>query len=442
MATTFEYRARDAHGGERAGTLGGASSAAVARELSGMGLVPLVIRPLAGRQAAAAAGSAAQGPAMGGTGAGAAAGSAGAAIGPAAWLARLRRPSAKRLQQGLGLVMRELASLLRAGVPLMRALQLTADSSADEPVRAALQRITRDLDNGHNLVAAAEHEHRASGLITPYDIAMLQVGEQTGRLPEAFADLYRQREFTAATNEQVGAALRYPAFVILTCLMALVVVNLWVIPAFAKVFAQARAELPLLTQLLLATSNGMIKGWPLMLVTVVGGTWGWKRWLASPRGHLWWDRRKLRLPIIGRILEGIVLSRLASSLSSSISAGLTISDALSVTARTLGNRWFQLRLEQMCHDLARGSSITASARHMGVLPPTMLQMFAIGEESGSLEELMREIASHYQSEVDYAIKRLSATLEPILIWFLGICVLVLALGIFMPMWDLGRATAR
>jgi MSHA biogenesis protein MshG len=429
MSTTFDYRARDAQGGKHQGRLGGTSAAAVARELATMGLVPVEIR-------AGPAGASAAAPAAGSTA------SAGRPAAPGGLLARLRQPSPKRLQASLSLICRELAALLRAGVPLMRALQLVADSSADEPVRAALLRITRDLDNGHNLVAAAEHEQRASGLITPYDIAMLQVGEQTGRLPEAFADLHRQREFAAATGEQVAAALRYPSFVILTCLIAVIVVNIWVIPAFAKVFASAHTELPALTQLLLGMSNLMKVGWPYGLALAGGGIYGWRRWMATPQGHLWWDQHKLRLPIIGRILEGIVLARLSGALASAISAGLTISDSLTVTARTLGNAWFEMQLMRMCNELARGTSITAAARNMGVLPPTMLQLFAIGEESGSLEELMREISVHYQAEVDYSVKRLSATLEPVLIWFLGIGVLILALGVFMPMWDLGKATVK
>lgn len=425
MATLqFDYRARDTSGTLRQGTLGGETSAAVARELAGMGLVPVEIRA---RQAAAAvaAASTATSPAPRGS-----------------LLARLRKPSAKRLQASLSLVWRELAALLRAGVPLMRALKLVADSSPDESIRAALNRISRDLDNGHNLVAAAEHEHRASGLITPYDIAMLQVGEQTGRLPEAFADLHRQREFAIATSEQVGSALRYPAFVILTCLAALVVVNIWVIPSFAKVFAQARTELPALTKLLLGMSRLMLAWWPTLLGLTAAGAFGWRQWLGSTAGRLWWDRVKLRLPIVGRILEGIVLARLSGSLASAISAGLTISDALTVAARTLGNAWYEQKLMQMVVELARGTSFTAAARNMGVLPPTMLQLFAIGDESGSLEELMREISVHHQAEVDHAIKKLSSTLEPILIWFLGMGVLVLALGVFMPMWDLGRATVK
>ncbi len=355
-----------------------------------------------------------------------------------AWL----RPSRKRVQAAFGLVLRELAALLRAGVPLMRALQLVADSASEVPVRDALQRISRDLDNGHNLVKAAEHEHRATGLFTPYDIAMLQVGEQTGRLPEALSALHSHREFTRSTNEQVAAALRYPAFVVLTCLIAMVVINIFVIPAFARVFAQARTPLPWLTLALLAGSNFMLRTWPLLLVAAAGASFGWRRWLKNPRGRLWWDRVKLRLPIVGNILQNIVLARLSASLSSSLAAGLTLTESITVTARTLDNQWFEAKLQHMCNDLARGSSITAASRNMGVLPPTMLQLFAIGEESGSLEELMREISQHYQSNVDFAVRRLSATLEPILIWLLGMGVLVLALGVFMPMWDLGRSAVR
>ena len=410
----------------RTGVLAGATSGAVAKDLAGMGWVALDIR------ARAAAGKPLESPAK----------TISLSARWAVLVSRITAPNQKRMQESLGLVLRELAALLRAGVPLMRALQLCGDSCAQEPVRALLQRIARDLDNGHNLVAAAEREHRTSGLITTYDVAMLQVGEQTGRLPEAFTDLFRHREFVRSTNEQVGAALRYPAFVILTCAMALVVVNLWVIPSFAKVFAQARAELPMLTQVLLGTSKLMIKGWPAGLALTIITVFSWKRWTSSTPGRLWWDRCKLRLPIVGKILQGIVLARLSASLASAIKAGLTISDALTVTGRTLDNAWYESRIQQMCNELARGTSITAAARNMAVLPPTMLQLFAIGEESGSLEELMREIAVHYESEVDYSVKRLSATLEPILIWFLGIGVLILALGVFMPMWDLGRTTMK
>jgi MSHA biogenesis protein MshG len=442
MAETFQYRARDKAGIEQRGSVSGTSSASVARELVERGWVPIDIRVGAAVKAviqaqaqtsarAAAAAEASASPQR----------SSAPAASAAVPVARLNKGAAKkRAQANFSIVLRELAALLRAGVSLLRALQLAGDSTEDAHVRGGLQRISRDLDNGHTLSAAAEHEQRGTGLLSPYDVAMIQVGEQTGRLPECFADLHRQREFVRSTNEQVASALRYPAFVLLTCAMAVVVVNLFVLPSFAKVFAQSHAPLPLLTQMLMGMSALMLRWWPLGLGGAVAAAFAWRRWTATERGLLWWDRNKLRLPIVGRILEGIVLARLAGSLSSAMTAGLTINDALNVAARTLDNSWFETRLQRMRSDLARGSSISASARNMGVLPPTLMQLFTIGEESGSLEELMREIAVHYQTEVDYAIKTLSATLEPILIWFLGMGVLVLALGVFMPMWDLGRAT--
>jgi MSHA biogenesis protein MshG len=452
MSETFEFLARDSNGTQQRGSVSGTSSASVARELVSKGWTPIDIRAKAAVQAvvqAAASHSA--------RAAAAAEASASpprrAASPPAAALAKPVAKAAgfwtsrggagkKRAQGNFSIVLRELAALLRASVPLLRALQLAADSTADEHVRTGLQRISRDLDNGHNLSAAAEHEQRLTGLLSPYDVAMIQVGEQTGRLPECFADLYRQREFVRSTNEQVSAALRYPAFVLLTCAMAVVVVNLFVLPSFAKVFAQSHTPLPLLTQFLMGASALMLRWWPLGVGGVVAAVFAWRRWTATEQGLMWWDRNKLRLPIVGRILEGIVLSRLAGALASAITAGLTINDALNVAARTLDNSWFESRLQRMRNDLARGTSISAAARNMGVLPSTMQQLFTIGEESGSLEELMSEIAVHYQTEVDYSIKQLSATLEPILIWFLGMGVLVLALGVFMPMWDLGRATVH
>ncbi len=435
-AATYQFRARDANGVEQRGTVQGDSTSSIARELVSRGLVPIDIKAISKGAAPAPAPA----PAHAASGAEGAAKPAQAGESKPISFSFGNPANSKRAQIGFGLVLRELAALLRAGVPLMRALKLATDGATEELVRDALTRLARDLDNGHNLVAAAEHEHRISGLITSYDIAMLQVGEQTGRLPEALADLHRHREFQRATAEQVASALRYPSFVILTCVLAMVVVNIFVIPSFAKVFAQAHAELPMLTLFLLGMSNFMLAYWHALLVAVAAAVYGWRRWLGTPEGLLWWDRVKLRIPVVGPILEGIVLARLSASLASSISAGLTLSDSITVTSRTLANTWFEGKLAAMNNELARGTSIAAASRNMGVLPPTMVQMFAIGEESGSLEELMREISVHYQSNVDFSVKRLSATLEPILIWFLGMCVLVLALGVFMPMWDLGKAT--
>jgi MSHA biogenesis protein MshG len=456
MEQSFAYRARDANGQEKRGQRPGASALAVAQELVRLGMTPLEVKAAGGGSGGgkttttassnpANPGNAGSAPtvASGGAAAADAAGAEPEGSQPARtsrW--RWHKHIGAASETAFGMALRELAALLKAGVPLMRALTLASETGTDEHVRLALKRIAADLDSGLALTDAAQNERQRSGLIGAYDVAMLQVGEKTGRLPECFADMHRHREFQNRTQKQVGSALRYPMFVVLTCVIAMVVVNIWVIPSFAKVFAATRSELPALTLLLLNTSKLMLKTWPVLLAATVLGWFAWTRWTGTEQGRLWWDRVKLKLPIIGSILMGIQMSRLSAALASSIAAGLTISDSLVVAGRTLGNRWVESRVQQMCADLARGTSIAYAARSMGVLPNTMLQMFAIGEESGSLEALMREISQHYQAEVDHAIGKLSETIEPLMIWIMGGGVLVLALGIFMPMWDLGSATLK
>jgi len=444
---TFRFSAREAGGALHAGTMAAPSSRAAAAELAGRGWTPLRIEAHAEAPRAAAGGATAIGT---GTGTGTTLASIAIALpqlgsllkGGASASTSRRQARAARTQQALGFVLRELAALLKAGVPILRALRLSADACHDLHVKGLLERMATDLDAGHDLSTAAAREVTVSGLFADYDVAMLRVGERTGRLTESFHALYTHREFMRGTREQVGAALRYPAFVIGTCLLAMVVMNLFVIPQFAKVFRNLNTELPLLTRVLMATSDAMVQYGPAMFVALAAGVFAFMRWKASDAGRLVWDRLLLRLPLVGGILTGIQMTRFTRSFSSSFSAGLTIAQALDVTAQTLGNRHVEARVRGMLVDLERGTTIAQAARNAAVFPPTLLQLIAIGEETGSLEELTAEMALHYEHEVSHAISRLSATVEPLLIWLLGMGVLVLALGVFMPMWDLGRASIK
>jgi MSHA biogenesis protein MshG len=213
-----------------------------------------------------------------------------------------------------------------------------------------------------------------------------------------------------------------------------------VIPSFKRVFANLHTELPLLTRVLMGTSEFMVNYWPVVGVIIAVAALGFRAWVMSADGRYAWDKLRVGIPIVGPILRGILMTRFTESFSASFSAGLTVNQSLEVTAQTLGNAWADKCVRGMCADLERGSSISAAARNAAFFPPTLLQLIAIGEETGSLDELLAEMSLHYQSEVEYSIKRLSATLEPVLIWVLGMGVLVLALGVFMPMWELGRAT--
>lgn len=437
---TFRFSARAAGGALETGQLSASSSRAAAAELAGRGLVPLHIEAAPAAAAGASSGdgtlaSVAVLPPLGSWWPGGRRGATG--------VSSLRhRAKSPRTQQALGFVLREVSALLKAGVPILRALRLSEDACHDPQVKGLLDRLATSLDGGRDLSSAAASEVTGSGLFTDYDVAMLRVGESTGRLTESFHALHLHREFMRTTREQVVSAVRYPVFVIGTCVLAMVIVNLFVIPQFARVFRNLNAELPVLTRLLMFTSETIQQGWPAMLAAVVAGGFAFKRWTGTSAGRLSWDRLLLRTPLVGGILNGIVMTRFARSFSSSFKAGLTVTQALDITAQTLGNAHVEQRVRGMLVDLERGASIAAAARQAGVFPTTLLQIITIGEETGSLEELLGEMATHYETEVSYSIARLSAAIEPLLIWFLGMGVLVLALGVFMPMWELGRASIK
>ena len=432
----FNYTARDRSGTAQQGSGDAPSAGAFAAQLIARGLTPVAIRADGGGAVATAANADAG---RAGTGTGANLGET---------LAALRRSlsgerSAERPDpRAMTMSLRELAALLKAGIPIMRALRLVAETSDSPSLRACYENVIADLDSGRDLAGAMEREMQRSGAFERYDVAMVSVGERTGRLDRALHDLYDHRAFMRQTAEQVASAMRYPMFVVATCLIALVVINLFVIPSFAKVFANLNTELPLLTRVLLGSSRLMVTWWPFMAATGVLGTLALRRWIQTPEGRLKWDALLLRAPLIGPVLYRIVLSRFTSSLASSLASGLTITVALQATSQTLGNAHMAAALDRLQNSVERGESLSRAAVATGAFPPALLQILAIGEESGTLDELLQEMSVHYHSEVEYAVKRLSANLEPILIAVFGAGVLVMALGVFMPMWELGRASTR
>jgi MSHA biogenesis protein MshG len=215
-----------------------------------------------------------------------------------------------------------------------------------------------------------------------------------------------------------------------------------VVPAFAKVFASFHTELPLLTKVLIASSNFMVDWWWGIAVGAAGGAFAWRGWLATAEGRLTWDRWKLRIPIAGKIILKATLSRFARSFALAARSGVPVISGLGLVARTVDNEHIGARIERMREGVSRGESVLRTAHAAGVFTPVALQMIAVGEESGALDQLIEDVADMYQRDVQYELKTLSAQLEPILITMLGVMVLILALGVFLPMWDLSQAMFR
>ncbi|MES2150467.1 MAG: type II secretion system F family protein [Pseudomonadota bacterium] len=403
----FAYKGRNARGELMQGVLEGADSGVVASQLFATGVTPIEVTLT---QRAVTSGGNEQG-----------------------WWEKLSEK--KVTSMDVQLFSRQLYTLLKSGVPIMRGLAGLQESAISKSFGRIIKDLRESLDSGRELSAAMR---RHPDVFSNFYLSMVRVGEMTGRLEEVFLRLFDHLEFDRSMRERVKSALRYPSFVVLAMVIAMVVVNVFVIPQFVKVFASFGAELPLMTRILIASSNFTVAYWPLLLAGVVVGFFGFRAWLGTTKGRYAWDKHKLKFPIAGKIIMKGTMARFARSFALSSKSGVPIVQALTVVSQTVDNAYLAARIEQMRDGVERGESILRTSVTAGVFTPVVLQMIAVGEETGSLDDLMDEIAQMYEREVDYELKTLSAQIEPIMITFLGAMVLVLALGIFLPIWDLGK----
>jgi MSHA biogenesis protein MshG len=350
------------------------------------------------------------------------------------WFTRLNRKPI--VDEDLMIFSRQMYTLNKAGVPILRAFSGLQASATKPAMVDLLKDIRSSLDQGRELSAAmARHQDLFGG----FYISMIRVGEMTGRLTEVFLRLNEHLEFERDVRERIKQATRYPIFVMIAMAIAIVILNIFVIPVFAKVFAGFNAQLPLITRGLLAFSAWMIKWWPLLIAGSIGAGVAWRAYLRTTEGRYRWDARKLKLPIIGEIILKATLARFARSFALSSQSGVPLVQALTVVAQTVDNAYIGARIEQMRDGIERGESISRCAAATGVFTPVVLQMINVGEETGELDNLLFEIASMYERETDYNIKGLSAAIEPILLGVIGVLVLLMALGVFLPLWNMGQA---
>ncbi|MEC5386074.1 type II secretion system F family protein [Uliginosibacterium sp. H3] len=330
---------------------------------------------------------------------------------------------------------RQMYTLMKAGVPILQALGGLRDSAVSPAFAELLRKLRDSLDAGRELSVAMQE----TDAFDSFYISMVRIGEQTGGLDRIFLQLFEHLRFEKSMRAKIKAALRYPTFVVIAMAAALVVINMLVIPAFAKVFDSFHAELPLMTRILLGVSNFSMHYWYIVLGVVVFATYAVRAYANTSGGRYAWDRAKLRLPIVGDTINKAMLARLTGSFALAFRSGLPVLPSFTVVAQVIDNAFIAQKLDQMKSGVERGESILRTAAAARIFTPVVLQMIAVGEESGDLDGLLQEIADMYDREVEYEIDNLSARIEPLLIVCLGAMVLVLALGIFMPIWNLSSA---
>ncbi len=351
-----------------------------------------------------------------------------------AWLAKLTGKG-ELTQTDLLLFTRQLGTMVRAGLPLMQALTGMQQSAGNPRLASLLGDLRDDLDQGQELSTAMSHHPK---VFDDYYVSMIRVGEGAGRLDEVFLRLFAQLEFERDMRQKIKGALRYPTFVVIAITIAIGILTIFVIPVFAKVYAGMKVELPLLTRVLLSVSDFAVHWWWAVLMLLGAAFYGFRLWVRQPEGRYRWDKLKLRLPLVGGIFNKAGIARFCLSFSIACKSGVPIDQAFTLVAKVVDNAFVERRIHGMREGITRGETMLRIAQAADIFKPMELQMISVGEATGEMEKMMEQVAQMYQEELQYEVSRLGDAIEPILLAVMGGLVLVLMLGIFLPLWDLGQ----
>ncbi|HMD72949.1 MAG TPA: type II secretion system F family protein [Steroidobacteraceae bacterium] len=328
---------------------------------------------------------------------------------------------------------RQMYTITKAGVPLLRGLRGLQASMHNDVLRDALADIVSSLESGRDLgTSFARH----SDIFPPLYVNMVRVGEATGTLDTAFLRLCDYLGMEQDVHDRVKSALRYPLIVVAAVILAIGIISVKVIPAFAPIFRVLGNNIPLPTRLIMGASSITQHYWWLILLLAAAAFLAARAYVGTDAGRYQWHRALLKMPIVGSLLHEAILARVTRSFAICLSAGIPALQALGTIARTTGNDCVSEAILHLRDMVERGESISRAAATAELFPALVVQMIAVGEETGELSELLGEVAEHYRRDVDYQLKNLSAIIEPALIVVVGAVVLVLALGVFLPMWDM------
>lgn len=400
----FEYRALDKTGQSQTGQRSASSAEEVAAQLKREGMTPLDITQAMQREKKKGIG--------------------------------FQFPSffkEKVSKDALHMFCRQMYAVLKAGIPVGTAIARLAETTRDKPLKEALESLIVSLNQGRSLSLSMS---QCPDVFTPFFTNLVKVGENTGNVDEIFLHLASYLELESDTIKKLKTALRYPTLVLVAILVALLIINAFVIPAFAGLFASFKAQLPLPTRILVASSHFLLNYWYLMLLGVIVSIIAFRLYIKTTRGALNWGHFKLKVPILGWLVHRILLARFARLYALVLRAGLTAVDGIDLVGASTGNAYVAEKIKSISTLVARGNSISSSIAKTGLFPPLVVQMITLGEETGNIDNLLDDVADFYQREIEYDLLRLSDAIEPIMLVIMGAMVLVLALGVFLPMWSL------
>lgn len=333
----------------------------------------------------------------------------------------------------------QLSLLSKAGVPISRGLRRLAGVIRNKRLSRVVLMIAEEVAGGSSLSSAFSHY---PDIFSSMMVQLTLVGEDTGNLDESLLYLSRCIEVSHRNRGKMVGALRYPMFVVSSAVVAVMVMNVYVIPRFTSMFSHLRLELPWATRVIMASSSFMSSHKWLILLFIGSLIIGWRLLLRDEQIARRVDEFKLKIPYVGNLLRHIMVSQFAWSFKMMLGSGVTLVKSIRMSAGSVFNRYFSEQLLRMAEEIEHGDSFTSTMKRSGLFPPMSEQILEIGEETQRLEELCEVMARASDEEVDRALTTLAEVVEPILLVVVGGIVLVMVLGVYLPMWDMIKLVNR
>lgn len=327
----------------------------------------------------------------------------------------------------------QLSTLYKAGLPLLTGLGSLAEQTENKKLKPILEAVRRQIEGGSSLFEAMS---RYPEVFPQVYTNMIRAGETSGRLGESLDRFISLAEREIKTRQRVKEATRYPKIVILSLLIAFAILITFVIPRFAEIFAQFKTPLPLPTRVMIQINTIFHTYWYLVLFALLGIPLLIRHYLRTEKGRYSWDQCKIRIPFFGPLLLKVALSRFSYTFVMLNRSGIPILQTLEITASTINNVHLAQSITGILRKVREGRNFSDALKESEKFTPLVIQMVAVGESSGTLDEMLMRISEYYDVEADNAIKKLSTYIEPTLILFLGVVVLLLALAVFLPWWNM------
>lgn len=337
--------------------------------------------------------------------------------------------------KNLTLMVRQLATMVKARIPLDEALAAVVDQTDDPKLKSVMSQVKTSVNEGKSLADACAMFPR---IFTPIYVSMIRVGEASGKLDLVLVRLATFSENQMEMRNKILGALAYPAFMMVAGTAITIFLFAFAVPKITEVFAGSNMTLPTLTVIMLKISDFMAAHWLFVVALVVGGVSFFQWYVATPPGRAWWDAFSLRLPGLGKLKRMVAVSRFARTLSTMLGSGVQLLDAIDVVKEVVDNTVIKKALEQSKTSISEGQSIAGPLRASGEFPPMLTHMIAVGEKTGELEEMLNVVSDAYDSQVDNAIKSMTRLLEPLMIALMGGIIGLVALSIFMPLLELNN----